>query len=148
MSDPWTKLICYSSVCSSWCVCNYEIRDARVKFPYVTISEVQARYEMLLLSLYLCRMAQAVSSRPLIAEARILARVSPVICGGQIGTGTGFSPSFSLFPVIIIPPWLFVLIFHWGMNSRPVGGHGSETYSHPIDMKNNISVFWKLVRKF
>jgi hypothetical protein len=44
-------------------------------------------------------MAQAVSRRPLTAEARVRSRVSPCeICGGQSGTGTGFSPScwFSL----------------------------------------------------
>jgi hypothetical protein len=44
-------------------------------------------------------MAQVVSRRPLTAEARVHARVNPCgICGGQIGTGTGFSPSSSVFP--------------------------------------------------
>jgi hypothetical protein len=44
-------------------------------------------------------MAQAVSRRPLIAEAQIRARVNPCgICGGQSGTGTGFSQSSSVFP--------------------------------------------------
>jgi hypothetical protein len=59
-------------------------------------------------------MAQAVSRRPLTAEARVRARVS--ICGicGQRGTGTGFSPNISVFPVNIILPWLSILIYHLG----------------------------------
>jgi hypothetical protein len=44
-------------------------------------------------------MAQAVSHRSLTAQARIRSRLSPCgICGGQSGTGTGFSPSTSVFP--------------------------------------------------
>jgi hypothetical protein len=43
-------------------------------------------------------MAQAVSHRLLTAEARIRVRFSPcVIFGGQSGTGTGRSPSSSVF---------------------------------------------------
>jgi hypothetical protein len=53
-------------------------------------------------------MAQAVSRRPLTAEARVRPRVSPCgICGGQSGTGTGFSPRVLTFsPVNSIPPVL------------------------------------------
>jgi hypothetical protein len=44
-------------------------------------------------------MSQAVSRRPLTAEARVRCRVGPCgICGGQSGTGTGFSLSTSDFP--------------------------------------------------
>jgi hypothetical protein len=43
-------------------------------------------------------MAQAVSRRPLTTEARVRARVIPCwICGGQSVTGTGLSPSSSVF---------------------------------------------------
>jgi hypothetical protein len=44
-------------------------------------------------------MAQAVSRQPLTAESRVRARFNPCgICGEQSGTGTGFSPSSSVFP--------------------------------------------------
>jgi hypothetical protein len=44
-------------------------------------------------------MAQVVSRRPITAEARVRDLVNPCgICGGQGGTGTGLSPSSSVFP--------------------------------------------------
>jgi hypothetical protein len=44
-------------------------------------------------------MTQAVSRRPLTAEARVRSRFSPCgICGGQCGTGTGSSPGTPVFP--------------------------------------------------
>jgi hypothetical protein len=43
--------------------------------------------------------AQAVSRQPFTAESRVRARANPCgIYGGQSGTGTGFSPSCSVFP--------------------------------------------------
>jgi hypothetical protein len=46
-----------------------------------------------------CAMAQPASRRLLTAEDRVRSRVSPCgICGGQCGTGTGFSLSTSVFP--------------------------------------------------
>jgi hypothetical protein len=54
-------------------------------------------------------MAEAVSRRPLIAEARVRSRVSPCgVCGGQNGIGTGFSPSCQFSPVTLIP-----LVLHY-----------------------------------
>jgi hypothetical protein len=42
-------------------------------------------------------MAQAVSRRPVTVESRVRSRFTPCeIYGGQSGTGTGFSPSFSV----------------------------------------------------
>jgi hypothetical protein len=59
-----------------------------------------------------CAMAQVVSRQPLTAEARVRVRVNPRgICGGQSGTGTGFSLISLVFPYqYIIPPSLSKLI--------------------------------------
>jgi hypothetical protein len=47
-------------------------------------------------------MAQAVSCWPLTAESRVRAWLDTCgICGGQSGTGAGFSPSSSVFPLPI-----------------------------------------------
>jgi hypothetical protein len=56
----------------------------------------------------------------------------------KVATGTGFSPNSSVSPVNIIPPWLSTLVYHLGMNNRPVSGRSSETESRTIDMNNKI----------
>jgi hypothetical protein len=72
--------------------------------------------------------AEALSRRPLTAEARVFARVSPCTTfSGYSGTGTSFSLSSSFFLVSVIPPWLSVLIYHLAVNNRPVDCCSSET---------------------
>jgi hypothetical protein len=75
-------------------------------------------------------MAQAVSRRPLTAEARVRSRISPCgNCGEQSGTGTGFSPRVLRFsPVNFIPPVLHytekrkkLTIFITGLHNKPQG---------------------------
>jgi hypothetical protein len=79
-------------------------------------------------------MAQAVSRQPLTEETRVRSRVSPCgICGGQSGTGTGFSPSSSVFPCHFHSTGapllgkkkkklnIFLFIFIAGLHNKPQG---------------------------
>jgi hypothetical protein len=69
-----------------------------------------------------------VSRQPLTAEVRFRARVSLYgICGEQSGSETDFSPSFSVFPVSILPPWLSIHVYYLEIKQMFVGGHSSET---------------------
>jgi hypothetical protein len=63
-------------------------------------------------------MAQVVSRRPLTAEARFRVRVNPCgICSGQSGTGTGFSPSSSVFPCQYHSTVALQTHITWGMRN-------------------------------
>jgi hypothetical protein len=72
-------------------------------------------------------MVQAVSRRPLTAEARVRSRVGPCgICGGQSGTGTGYSPSTSGFPcqfhstgATLLVKMKKLIIFITGLHNKP-----------------------------
>jgi hypothetical protein len=63
-------------------------------------------------------MAQVVSRRPLIAEARVRVRFNPCgICSGQSGTRTGFSPSSSVFPCLYYSTVALQTHIIWGMRN-------------------------------
>jgi hypothetical protein len=87
-------------------------------------------------------MVQAISCLSLIAEARVPTQVHlNAICIGQSGTVTGFSPNYLVSLSISFhrgSPYCYII---YGMNSRPIGGRGSETHSHPIDMNNTFQIF-------
>jgi hypothetical protein len=73
-------------------------------------------------------MAQAVGRRPLTAESRVRAQVNLCgLCTGQSGTGTGFSPSSSVFPRQYNSTVALHTHISCGIKNRPIGGPSSET---------------------
>jgi hypothetical protein len=65
-------------------------------------------------------MAQAVSHRPLTAEAQYEPGSVHVVCGGQSDTRTGFTPNSSFFPCQYHstgPPYSYII---WGGGIGPL----------------------------
>jgi hypothetical protein len=92
-------------------------------------------------------MAQAVSRRPLTAEARVQSRVSPCgICGGQNGTGTDFSPSNSVFPCQFHSTGAplhgktekELIIFFTGLHNKPQGCGASVASAAGLFQKKKL----------
>jgi hypothetical protein len=56
---------------------------------------------------------------------------------GKVVLGQVFLRVLLFYSVRIILPWLSILIYHLGMNNRPVSGRSSEISSHFINMNVN-----------
>jgi hypothetical protein len=84
---------------------------------------------------------QAISCRLLIASARVRAQFrSCGICGGQSGTGAGFSQYFPFPLSILIPSTAPHSSIIRGWNIRPVNGRLTKwTQSHLTPRKNKLA---------
>jgi hypothetical protein len=127
---------CYEYRCSPcWCIIKttrdniYVIKSLRITVHGCAVAQLYS---------FGRAMPQAVSRRPVTAEARVRSRVSPCgICGGQSGTGTGFFPSTSVFPCQFLSTGAplhgktrkehLIIIFITGLHSKPQGCGASRS---------------------
>jgi hypothetical protein len=70
-------------------------------------------------------MAQTITRQPVTAEARVFSRASPCLMG-NVTLEQVITRILRVVPLKIIPPWLSILIYHLGMNNRPLRGRSSE----------------------
>lgn len=65
-----------------------------------------------------CALAQAVINQPVTTETQVQSQASPcVMCGGQCGTGTGFSQVSLVWLVSAIP-----LVLHFVVKAQDTAG--------------------------
>jgi hypothetical protein len=83
-------------------------------------------------------MDQAVSLRPLTAEARVQFQVSRFeICGRQSATGTGFYPSTSVFSGNISQPMLHTHLYLHVAVTGKTNGRGLGTFQKAMLFQNS-----------
>jgi hypothetical protein len=76
---------------------------------------------------------RSLSRRPLTAKAKVGTRINPCgICGGQSGTGTGFSPSSSVFSSVFHSTAALQTHIIWRrhlrLGARPITSSGKKKY--------------------
>jgi hypothetical protein len=94
-------------------------------------------------------MAQAVSRRLFVAEARVHARVTPYVgfVVDEQALGQVFAQNSLIFLCQYHSAVASRLYITCRMNSRSVGDRSSGTWSHPVDMKNSMTVAYSETRR-
>lgn len=105
-----------SSLClySVFFMCVYDCQCKQQLLPFFlkeTHTQFSLRYDVSLS--ILCTLSLVFSRRPLTSKARVVSEVSPCeVFDGQRGTGTGFSPSTSIFFLSVLFQQCYALFFN------------------------------------